>query len=696
MGDKVFPVVMSEPERLRRPSVVGTGRMDHVTYYALGFCGLYGMLLVVVGTVLPISEFISDHLVKPRVEGFFCYLYTVGFAWLLAVFVSGCKHGRCPVEGKKDDLSIFLKCGLVGFGLISVIKAALEVALYAEYSTMPGCYHVEMTSLLSPVGWIFFCLMQMYILLTFEMNHQPHGWQSWFYVLGLMHCVATNLCVWVNTVVHETVEALEHRLNQTVVAEEGHERMLHVSHDTHDSGADEVDLSHLCQPVYLQHLMKYMSPMMYPCTIEESLIAAAAFAIAIADIKEQAYGKTPTRLWKVLSDTSHYCMSSCKGLVAGVIVLAAVLTTIIIYGFSFGAMDHLAASIAYQITILMCNIIGIVVTVLAWRYLRSHRSEQHSGAVLDKALLSVALFGVFLLAVLSLISGIMATHHNWSDTMLTWRMASTILETSLQTVFIFDGLNRTSVLKSEECKAVETPGLLNRVSKAVQTPRLTNRASKAVETGRVSFSTPVEANRRSKAVGMDVMSYSTTGEANGEVIHDVVPLRGVLPVRQGIDTAQSGRVEIPTIVEECDRPEGSYNYIRCGPCLKVSLPQPKSDDRRLSKTKGYGEYQEDNGGGRKGFVREKSGPERGTIRKRSRQLVMFLFVLNVTLWLVSVSTLYIPDTLTVQEQFYDNVAWILLTHIALPLLIFYRFHSAACLFEIWNHAYHPHQLPEQI
>ncbi|XP_019647295.1 PREDICTED: otopetrin-1-like [Branchiostoma belcheri] len=624
--------------------------MEHVTYYALGFCGLYGMLLVVVGTVLPISEFISDHLVRPRVDGFFCYLYAVGFAWLLAVFVSGCQHGRCPVEGRKDDLSIFLKCGLVGFGLISVIKAALEVAIYAEYNTMPGCYHVELTSLMSPVGWIFFCLMQMYILLTFEMKQQPDGWRSWFYVLGLMHCVATNLCVWVNTVVHETVEALEHRLNQTVVAEEGHERLLHASHDLHGAEADDLDLSPVCQPVFLQHLMRLMSPMMYPCTIEESLIAAAAFAVAIVDIKEQACGKTPTRQWKILSQTSHYCMSSCKGLVAGVIVLAAVLTTIIIYGFSFGALDHWAASIAYQLTIFMCNIIGIVVTVMAWYYLRSHRSEQHSGAVLDKALLSVALFGVFLLAVLSLISGIMATHQNWSDMLLTWRMGSVIVETSLQTVFIFDGLNRTSALKEKEPKAVEK--------------------------GLVSFATP--------------------GGANGEILHDVVPLRDVLPVRQGVITVHHRQIEGPTIIggsceDSHDAPGGRCSKVSCDPFLKLPFPLPKSDDRWVSKAKRYWEDEENVGGGKYSGGRQKNVPERRRIRKRSRQLVMFLFVLNVTLWLVSVSTLYIPDTLQVQEQFYHHVAWILVTHIALPLLIFYRFHSAACLFEIWNHAYHPHQ-----
>ncbi|XP_078682367.1 proton channel OtopLc-like [Branchiostoma floridae x Branchiostoma belcheri] len=769
----------------RRPSVIGTGRMEHVTYYALGFCGLYGMLLVVVGTVLPISEFISDHLVRPRVDGFFCYLYAVGFAWLLAVFVSGCQHGRCPVEGRKDDLSIFLKCGLVGFGLISVIKAALEVAIYAEYNTMPGCYHVELTSLMSPVGWIFFCLMQMYILLTFEMKQQPDGWRSWFYVLGLMHCVATNLCVWVNTVVHETVEALEHRLNQTVVAEEGHERLLHASHDVYGAGevthstvlimvmmmimvtmtnadngednvghvaddddsvddgdddnhdgdydndddddgsgednggdaaaeddsvdggddddddynldehndnddddgeeggsgadnggdgddnivvdddddnnhdgdndnddddeVDELELSPVCQPVFLQHLMRLMSPMMYPCTIEESLIAAAAFAVAIVDIKEQACGKTPTRQWKILSQTSHYCMSSCKGLVAGVIVLAAVLTTIIIYGFSFGALDHWAASIAYQLTIFMCNIIGIIVTVMAWYYLRSHRSEQHSGAVLDKALLSVALFGVFLLAVLSLISGIMATHQNWSDMLLTWRMGSVIVETSLQTVFIFDGLNRTSSLKEKRPKAVER--------------------------GLVSFATP--------------------GGANGEILHDVVPLRDVLPVRQGVITVHQRQIESPTIIgDSCedshDAPGGRCS-VSCDPFLKLPFPLPKSNDRRVSKAKRYWEDEENVGGGKYSGGRQKNAPERRRIRKRSRQLVMFLFVLNVTLWLVSVSTLYIPDTLQVQEQFYHHVAWILVTHIALPLLIFYRFHSAACLFEIWNHAYHPHQ-----
>lgn len=33
--------------------------------------------------------------------------------------------------------------------------------------------------------------------------------------------------------------------------------------------------------------------------------------------------------------------------------------------------------------------------------------------------------------------------------------------------------------------------------------------------------------------------------------------------------------------------------------------------------------------------------------------------------------------------------WTLLSHVTLPLTLFYRFHSASCLVDIWKSAYEP-------
>ena len=44
-----------------------------------------------------------------------------------------------------------------------------------------------------------------------------------------------------------------------------------------------------------------------------------------------------------------------------------------------------------------------------------------------------------------------------------------------------------------------------------------------------------------------------------------------------------------------------------------------------------------------------------------------------------------------QIEFYGDVLWTVLVHTTQPLTIFYRFHSAVALADIWNCAYSPGQ-----
>ncbi|XP_066253946.1 proton channel OtopLc-like [Euwallacea similis] len=74
-------------------------------------------------------------------------------------------------------------------------------------------------------------------------------------------------------------------------------------------------------------------------------------------------------------------------------------------------------------------------------------------------------------------------------------------------------------------------------------------------------------------------------------------------------------------------------------------------------------------------------------RKPGRELIIFLMVANMAMW--SISTLeksraeFQPNHL----KFFGDWAWTIITHISMPLAIFYRFHSTICLFEIWKTAY---------
>uniref|UniRef100_A0A1B0DEM1 Otopetrin n=1 Tax=Phlebotomus papatasi TaxID=29031 RepID=A0A1B0DEM1_PHLPP len=75
--------------------------------------------------------------------------------------------------------------------------------------------------------------------------------------------------------------------------------------------------------------------------------------------------------------------------------------------------------------------------------------------------------------------------------------------------------------------------------------------------------------------------------------------------------------------------------------------------------------------------------------KPGRELITFLTIANVSLWLYltfSVKTAYTGDE---RYAFYGYTLWSILNHLSLPLIMFYRFHASVCLVDIWRHAYEP-------
>ncbi|XP_031341244.1 proton channel OtopLc-like isoform X2 [Photinus pyralis] len=76
-----------------------------------------------------------------------------------------------------------------------------------------------------------------------------------------------------------------------------------------------------------------------------------------------------------------------------------------------------------------------------------------------------------------------------------------------------------------------------------------------------------------------------------------------------------------------------------------------------------------------------------TKRKPGRELVTFLIIANMAMWTISAMEKNRAEFRPTLLQFFGNWAWTIITHISMPLAIFYRFHSTICLFEIWKSAY---------
>ena len=74
--------------------------------------------------------------------------------------------------------------------------------------------------------------------------------------------------------------------------------------------------------------------------------------------------------------------------------------------------------------------------------------------------------------------------------------------------------------------------------------------------------------------------------------------------------------------------------------------------------------------------------------------IEYIFMVSVWLSISNIDTLFHPlflfNIFTTRPS--GHPLWTLLSHVTLPLTLFYRFHSASCLVDIWKSAY---EAPEQ-
>lgn len=73
--------------------------------------------------------------------------------------------------------------------------------------------------------------------------------------------------------------------------------------------------------------------------------------------------------------------------------------------------------------------------------------------------------------------------------------------------------------------------------------------------------------------------------------------------------------------------------------------------------------------------------------KPGREIITFLIVANMALWAINTLEKNRAEFRPSHLDFFGDWAWTIITHISMPLAIFYRFHSTICLFEVWKTAY---------
>ncbi|KFM76698.1 Otopetrin-1, partial [Stegodyphus mimosarum] len=74
-------------------------------------------------------------------------------------------------------------------------------------------------------------------------------------------------------------------------------------------------------------------------------------------------------------------------------------------------------------------------------------------------------------------------------------------------------------------------------------------------------------------------------------------------------------------------------------------------------------------------------------KKPGREIVTFLIVCNLTIWIINTFEAKSVESHYGQNAYFGKFLWLFVSHTTLPLMLFYRFHSSVCLADIWKSAY---------
>ena len=79
-----------------------------------------------------------------------------------------------------------------------------------------------------------------------------------------------------------------------------------------------------------------------------------------------------------------------------------------------------------------------------------------------------------------------------------------------------------------------------------------------------------------------------------------------------------------------------------------------------------------------------------------RQITIFLFLFNLSLWLVYTFEIQKARASVIEAEFYGFFSWVIIQRVTLPMAIFFRFHSSVVSISLWKEVYRKDELAEEI
>ena len=402
------------------------------------FSGLYCLMVISIYISVTINKLTSSPMHAPEVEvsALLLYLYLLSCLFLVYLLVCLVRHPHTH-DHVKSHGSGFLRQGAVVFGIGSFIYHLLEFITYFIIDLHPNCLDIVHT-VISFLAIIFICLQTVTIIMYPRLNIQlangiPH--------LGLMHVVATNLIIWMRTVIRESFhafhEATELKLHSPLInftkyddnssVEDIQELGIRERRSADAGGHSEhgfdliehFDMEHCANKYhdddFVEDILQQSSPFLFCFIIEFSLVGCTVFyntwhnvhtrREAEAEAAERRAASRPVvrkpNLCATLAKTnwSH----STMGTVSGCFVLLLTLLDLIVFFSSTGGGPSQEAVFEYLGKVLntFINFLGICSAVAGFIQIQNLADKEESATKDNGVDLFLIDFGVFFIYIYS-------------------------------------------------------------------------------------------------------------------------------------------------------------------------------------------------------------------------------------------------------------------------------------------------------
>ncbi|XP_023265804.1 otopetrin-2-like [Seriola lalandi dorsalis] len=411
--------------------------------------GIICVNILILGCALASGSAHNDVNIKIyHVQIYLIILLLLTSIWMIYYIIYTTRKENAVVYQDAHAGPVWLKGGLVLFGLLSIIMDIFKIASYVGYLHCDSAVKVAF-----PVVQLVFLLVQTYFFCIHAKDCVQL--QKNITRCGLMLTLSTNLVVWMTAVTEESVHQTtvpDYPSNDTKLSG----RNLYISRAGY--GDDKCKCSHTSCSIF-----KEAYYYLYPFNIEYSLFASAMAYVMWKNVSRVADEHSHHKIKFHLKDVF-------LGPVMGVLLVVAGLATFIAYEVEMKKKDddddykkdkavmmHFVMNIVIVTTMSVSTLIGCAVYKVDRR---EHVSEKNPTRSLDVGLLVGASLGQFIISYFTIVAmiGTGAKGH-LNRLNLAWAILM-VIQLGMQNFFIIEGLHREPFHEVHPITVVANPYVL--------------------------------------------------------------------------------------------------------------------------------------------------------------------------------------------------------------------------------------------